>query len=313
MSARRASRRIAFATSADLPSIQPDDAYLAAMLERFGIEPVSCIWNDPMVDWSGFEAVLIRTIWDYFKCPRHFMAWLDRLDALGVPTINDSRLLRWNSDKRYLFELARHDVAIIPTRLAGGADLPALLESMPIQQVVIKPTVSGGAWQTLRGRGGDRGFMQAISTLPVELDYLVQPFVPEIVCAGEWSLLYFAGEFSHAVLKRPAVGDYRVQSEHGGSTAASRPDPATLVAAAQALAAVTALGHEVPDYARVDGVICAGRFLLMELELIEPSLFLEGEPQAAARLAGQLAARLDQLRASSAAAAVFSCHDDEAS
>src|SRR5574337_390823 len=150
--------------------------------------------------------------------------------------------------------------------------------------------------------------MQAISTLPVELDYLVQPFVPEIVRAGEWSLLYFAGEFSHAVLKRPAVGDYRVQSEHGGSTAASRPDPATLVAAAQALAAVTALGHEVPDYARVDGVICAGRFLLMELELIEPSLFLEGEPQAAARLAGQLAARLDQLRASSAAAAVFSCH-----
>ncbi len=292
MSAPPASRRIAFATSADYPSIHSDDAHLAVTLARLGIEPMSCIWNDPAVDWSGFEAVLVRTIWDYFKFPRDFMAWLDRLDHLGVPTINDSRVLRWNSDKRYLLELAQRDVAVIPTQLTSAAGLPGLLASMPTQQVVIKPTISGNAWQTLRGRVGDPSFMQAIKTLPTELDYLVQPFVPEIVSAGEWSLMYFAGEFSHAVIKYPAVGDYRVQSEHGGSTVTSRPDPATLAAAAHVLAAVTTIGYETPAYARVDGVICEGRFLLMELELIEPFLFLAGQPAAAEHLAGEVARRM---------------------
>ena len=292
MPAPPASRRIAFATCADLPSIQPDDDHLAATLAQLGIEPVSCIWNDPAVDWSKFEAVLIRTIWDYFKYPRDFMAWLDRLDRLNVPTVNDSGVLRWNSDKRYLLELARFHVATIPTQLTGVAGLPGLLEAIPTQQVVIKPTISGGAWQTLCGRVDEPSFMRAVSVLPAELDYLVQPFVPEIVSAGEWSLLYFAGEFSHAVIKHPAAGDYRVQSEHGGSTAAAQPDPAVLGAAAHALAAVTSLGYAAPAYARVDGVMREGRFLLMELELIEPFLFLAGQPAAAERLAGEVVRRM---------------------
>ena len=307
-----ATRRIAFATSTDLPSIQPDDDHLAATLERLGIEPVSCIWNDPAVDWSAFEAVLIRTIWDYFKYPRDFIAWLDRLDQLGVPTINDSRLLRWNSDKRYLLELARLDVAIIPTRLAGVARLPAILGAMSSQHVVVKPTVSGGAWQTVSGCVGETSFTQAINALPPDLDYLVQPFLPEIVSAGEWSLLYFAGKFSHAVLKRAAVGDYRVQSEYGGSTEAATPEPATLAAAAQALAATAALGYSEPAYARVDGVVCEGRFLLMELELIEPFLFLADQPQAAEYFAWHLAKRLDEAHGPDTAAPPMYCHDDDA-
>jgi len=281
--------RLALATCAELPSIQPDDAELAASLERRGIQPESCIWTDPALDWASFDAVLIRTIWDYFKHPVAFNAWLDRLDTMGVAVINDSCLLRWNSDKRYLLDLARHGVAIIPTRLAGAADLPDVLASMPAQAVVIKPTVSGGAWHTLQGRIGEAGFADAVARLPRALDYLVQPFVPEIVSAGEWSLLYFAGEYSHAVLKRPAVGDYRVQGEHGGSTLPAHPDAAILAAAEQALRAVTALGYAMPAYARVDGVVSDGRFLLMELELIEPSLFLAGQPRAAERLAHLLA------------------------
>ena len=307
----RLTRRLAFATAADHPSIQSDDAHLAAALQQLGIEPVSCIWNDPAVDWSGFDAVLIRTIWDYFKQHAAFLGWLDRLDRLGVPTINDSRLLRWNSDKRYLFDLANHGVAIIPTRLAVATELPGVLASAPGQSVVVKPSVSGGAWHTLYGTVGDAAFADAVARLPREHNYLVQPFIPEIASDGEWSLLYFAGEFSHAVIKRPATGDYRVQVEHGGSTAAAEPDSATLVAAAQTLAAVSALQHDAPAYARVDGVICDGRFLLMELELIEPFLFLAGEPHAAECLAHQLAAQLDVLRAAGRPAAATSCHDDE--
>ena len=288
----RTHARLAIATCAEHPAIVADDAPLAAALERLGLPPVVCVWNDPAVDWSAFDAVLIRTIWDYNRHHAAFGQWLDRLDELGIPTINDSRLLRWNSDKRYLFDLARHDVAIIPTRLATASGLPDLLASMPAQAVVIKPTVSGGAWQTLRGKVGEAGFTNAVARLPRELDYLVQPFVPEVVGTGEWSLLYFAGEFSHAVLKRPAAGDYRVQDEHGGSAAPARPDAATLAAADKALHAVTALGHDMPIYARVDGIVSADRFLLMELELVEPSLYLAGQPQAAERLARQLATRV---------------------
>jgi glutathione synthase/RimK-type ligase-like ATP-grasp enzyme len=287
-----AAGRLALATSADHPSIQPDDAYLVTSLERLGVEPEVCVWNDPQVDWSAFDAVLIRTIWDYFKHHATFIEWLDRLDRLGVPTINDSALLRWNSDKRYLLELAEREVATIPTELAGAAILPEVLATMAGQQVVIKPSISGGAWHTLRGNVGDADFAAEVARLPRELDYLVQPFVPEVVSDGEWSLLFFAGAFSHAVIKRPASGDYRVQGEHGGSAEPAQPDAATLAAAERALAAVAAIGHGDHAYMRVDGVISAGRFLIMELELIEPFLHLAAHPAAAERLALDVAARI---------------------
>jgi glutathione synthase/RimK-type ligase-like ATP-grasp enzyme len=301
MSNPTAACRLAIATSADHPSIQPDDAHLAFSLERLGIQPIVCVWNDPDVEWSTFDAVLIRTIWDYFKHHATFLDWLDRLDRLGVPTINDSALLRWNSDKRYLLELARLGVAIIPTRLANATELPDVLATMSGQQVVIKPSISGSAWHTLRGTVGDAGFAEAVGQLPREFTYLVQPFVPEIVSDGEWSLLYFAGEFSHAVIKRPAAGDYRVQGEFGGSAEPIQPNAATLAAADRALAAVAALGHGGHAYVRVDGVISAGRFLIMELELIEPFLHLAVRPAAAERLAQDVAGRLARVQMSARA------------
>jgi glutathione synthase/RimK-type ligase-like ATP-grasp enzyme/gamma-glutamylcyclotransferase (GGCT)/AIG2-like uncharacterized protein YtfP len=301
MCTRSAIRRLAVATSVDYPCIQPDDAGLAASLEHRGVQSIVCVWNDPAVDWSGFDAVLIRTIWDYFKHYGAFLAWLDRLDRLDVPTINDSAVLRWNSDKRYLLELAQRDVAIIPTRLASASQLHDVLAAMPGQQVVIKPSVSGGAWHTLRGRVGDADFASAVAGLPSAFDYLVQPFVPEILGAGEWSLLYFGGEFSHAVIKRPTAGDYRVQSEYGGSVDTIQPSASTLAAAEQALAVVAAMGYGNLAYARVDGVISEGRFLIMELELIEPFLFLAEQPRAAERFAAQLAERIEKPPAHAAA------------
>ncbi|MEO5810965.1 MAG: hypothetical protein ABIU96_10645 [Rhodanobacter sp.] len=285
---------MAFATSADYPTIQPDDAHLAASLQRLGVQPTSCVWNDPRVDWSTFDAVLIRTVWDYFKHYPTFVHWLDRLDQLGTATINPSALLRWNSDKRYLLELGKLGVGTIPSQLSRASKLRRVLAAMGGQQVVVKPTISGGAWHTLRGVVGDAAFDQALSALPAEYDYLVQPFVPEVVSAGEWSLLYFAGVFSHAVLKRPAAGDYRVQDEHGGSVTPSVPGAATLAAADRALATVATLGHGDHAYARVDGVISAGQFLIMELELIEPFLYLAAQPAAAERLAQEVVRRITQ-------------------
>ena len=282
-------RRIAFATSAELATIQPDDAYLADCLQGLGVAPVSCVWTDPGVDWTTFDAVLIRTIWDYFKRYPEFLAWLDRLDRLGVPTINDSKLLRWNSDKRYLLDLAGGDVAVIPTHVAAADQIGSVLTYLHGQPVVIKPTVSGGAWHTLRGVAGEATLERAIATLPAELTYLVQPFIAEVASHGEWSLVFIAGRYSHAVLKRPAHGDYRVQEELGGSALPTEPPPAIRAAAEHALATVAALGHAGHSYARVDGVPSHGEFLIMELELLEPSLYLAGCPATAERLARHLA------------------------
>lgn len=283
--------RLALATCAHLPGIHPDDVHLANALAHLGIEPVSCTWDDPAVDWSGFDAVLIRTTWDYFQRYDEFLQWLERLP---VPTINERPLLRWNSDKRYLLELAQRGVDIVPADVATAAQLPGLLAGIAGQDLVVKPTVSGGAWNTVRGIAGDPAFERAVSALPSTHDYLVQAFVPEVARDGEWSLLYFDGRFSHAVLKRATTGEFRVQSQFGGSVEAVEPDAAMLASAARALAAVAALGYADHAYARVDGVVVDGRFRLMELEMIEPALFLSNRPDAAERFAENLRRRLER-------------------
>lgn len=281
--------RLALATCSLIPGVYPDDRHLVESLQRLGIETTHCIWNDPAVDWSRFDAVLIRTTWDYFKHYASFRQWLD---ALSIPTINPTPLLRWNADKRYLLELERHGIEVIPTRIATGRELRDMLATMPGSDVVVKPTVSGGAWHTLRGVVGDADFEQSVAQLPPELDYMVQAFVPEIAAVGEWSLLFFEGRYSHAVMKRPATGDYRVQGDFGGSVETLEPADGIIAAARRALSATAALGHTDQAYARVDGVVVGGRFLLMELEMIEPSLFLAGRPDAAERFADNLRGRL---------------------
>ncbi|WP_424681467.1 ATP-grasp domain-containing protein [Frateuria sp. YIM B11624] len=281
--------RLAFATSVLVPGIHPDDAHLAACLRDRSIEPVACVWNDPAVDWTGFDAVLMRTTWDYFQ---HYAAFLQWLDLLPVPLINDRALVRWNSDKRYLLDLAAQGVDIIPTRLATAAELPACTRAMAGQELIVKPTVSGTAWHTVRGRAGDSAFGTELAALPRDFRYLVQPFLAEVLGAGEWSLLFFDGRYSHAVIKRPAAGDFRVQGEFGGTSRLAEPPAHVLASAQRALTATAALGHAGVAYARVDGVVADGGFRLMELEMIEPYLHLGVRPEAAERFAMHLAERL---------------------
>lgn len=286
--------RLAVATCDAIPGIHADDAPLHAALAALGVEAVPCIWSDPAVDWASFDAVLIRTTWDYFQRYAEFMAWLERLP---VPTINDRALLCWNSDKRYLLQLQALGVETIPTQLVFGRELGSLLAGAAGRELVIKPTVSGGAWYTVRGRVGSADFDAAVRQLPAEFEYLVQDFVPEVVREGECSLLYFEGEFSHAVLKRPASGDFRVQAQFGGSEERLDPGPELLAAGAAALRATVDCGHADHAYARVDGVVVDGHFRLMELEMIEPHLFFAHRPAAARLFAEGLVRRLQAIRA----------------
>lgn len=277
--------RLALVTCNAHPQVAADDCALQAALEVAGIGSVGAAWNDPDVDWRGFDAVVLRSTWDYHTQYPAFEHWLARLETAGVHVLNPVATLRWNADKRYLTQLAAMGVHVIPTQAVAGRELAALVHRRTGESLVIKPTISGNSWHTVQGVAGSAGLRARMQALPVELTYLVQPYLPEIRTRGEWSLVYFDGRFSHAVRKVPGPGDYRVQSDFGGTASAAVPDADVLRDAQRCLHAVARLGHGGHVYARIDGIAGEGRFQLMEVELIEPNLFLRTSETAAARFA----------------------------
>jgi glutathione synthase/RimK-type ligase-like ATP-grasp enzyme len=204
---------------------------------------------------------------------------------MHIPVHNSAALVAWNTDKRYLAELQTKGIAIPQTRwLEPGAsvDLPTLLHEHACSEVVVKPAISMNGDDTFRVRRSEAHSHQArLDALLLDRSVMVQAFVPEILSDGEVSLIYFAGRFSHAVVKRPRAGEFRIQEEHGGTHRPYSPAPALLRDGERVLAQLP----EVPLYARVDGVCSDGRFLLLELEVIDPSLFLRSVAGAAERFA----------------------------
>jgi glutathione synthase/RimK-type ligase-like ATP-grasp enzyme len=284
--------RVALVTCAAYPNLFDDDLLLARALEELGISPVPAIWNDNAIDWKSFAALVIRTPWDYFERAAEFRAWLDARIASGVLMCNAGDILDWNYDKGYLQDLEAAGVPLVPTigiRRGEQADIAALARARGWNEIVVKPTISGGAYRTYRFCVDDAAaYTKEIDDTLADRGVLVQPFLPEILSDGELSLLFFDGVFSHAVRKRPRPGDYRVQFQFGGTTESVEVDP-TLVA--QARACVLA-APSLPVYARVDGVVKDGRFLLMELEVFEPLMFLACHPEAPGRFARAVEGRV---------------------
>ncbi|MGQ2933929.1 MAG: ATP-grasp domain-containing protein [Sphingopyxis sp.] len=267
---------------------QPAFARKAAALTAAGLIVEQRVWTDPG-DLSAYDLVLPLFAWGYQRDVAGWYALLDRLEEARLPVVNPVPVLRWNSDKAYLGELGAKGVAVVPTVEVDALDDASLTEAMAelaTDEVVIKPAISGGADGTHRIAPG----------APIPADAkgarrLVQPLMPGILTDGEYSLFFFAGKFSHAIVKRPASGDFRVQEQFGGRETACEASDAAQALAAQALAAAPA----PPVYARVDMVSdAAGKLHIMELELIEPSLFLHHAPDKGAAfglaVAGAIAA-----------------------
>lgn len=279
-------KRVGFITYRDLPALTPDDRLAFAPLGELGIEAVPVVWDQSDVDWNRFDAVVLRSCWDYHYRPETFTKWLDDLERSGVRIWNPSSVIRWNMDKRYLGDL-RQAGAIIPRTVfvGAGANLLDTLEKNDLEQAVIKPTISATArrtWQTsIHTARADQPKLDEILS---ESGAVVQEFVEEVVVRGEWSLIFFGG-YSHAVLKRPAEGDFRVQREFGGSSERMTPPDQIIRQAEEILRAVD--GGII--YARVDGVESEGRFVLLELELFEPELFLRVDACAPLRFAQSIA------------------------
>jgi len=302
-------KRIAFATYSKEPGLVDDDRVAVAALEARGAEVRAAVWDDPGVAWGAFDAVVVRSCWDYHLRLAEFEGWLARLVARGVAVRNPPAVIRWNARKRYLLDLAARGVSTLPTVLlpVGGSDalgaaLAALAADDPARwrDVVVKPAVSASAFLTVRVRVGthaDEGVADALrgfDALPAGSEVLVQPFAPSVAEIGETSLVYLGGRFSHAVTKRPAAGDFRVQEELGGSSRAADA-PAALVAWGEGVLDAAGALCDVPvaeiTYARVD-VLAEAAPRLMELELVEPSLFLRHAPDAAERFADAIVAAL---------------------
>ena len=215
-----------------------EDALLSQLLEEMDISHELLAWSDPDVDWSRFTHILIKSTWDYFDYYPEFLAWLDQLEALGTSVLNPVATLRWNSSKNYLLELKAKGYPCVAGQIlpkGTATTLEALHNALGFETLVVKPLVSGGAKNTLKvTRGAGKELEDKIASLLQEEDFLVQPYIPEIVAVGEYSLIFFNGVFSHAVLKSPAVDDFRVQHYYGGTIQEITPD-SKMLASAQAL------------------------------------------------------------------------------
>ena len=278
-------QRIAFVTCESQPDIHGDDRLVAHALQRRGFQVTAAVWNDPAVDWGQFASVVIRAAWDYHLDEARYAAWLQRCETEQVNLWNPASTLLANIDKRYLAGFGDAGVAIVPIEyLERGRkqSLRTLLEHRNWTRAVVKPSVSASAYGTWRTSLATAAADQR--QLDEELkrrSLLVQPFVDEIVTSGEWSVVFFDGEYSHAVLKKPASGDFRVQEELGGHGEPRDPSPAIVEQARRVLSHVA--GPLL--YARVDGIEREARFLRMELEINEPFLYIGSSSGAAERFA----------------------------
>ncbi len=278
-------KKIAFTTYTNYPDLTPSDSLLAEAIRSF-VDCVPAAWDDPTIGWENFDAVVIRSTWNYHLKPEAFLSWLDKLDRLNVSVFNDTATVRWNMDKNYLFKMKTLIVPSFHAQQQNINDCLDFLSSHNSQKAVLKPFISASANRTVLLDSVSR---ESLSEYLEDTPLLLQPYFPEVATEGEWSLMFFNGEFSHAVLKQPAGGDFRVQNDFGG-TATIKPAPPQAIANAKQL--LNEL-ESLPLYARVDGIIRNNRFYLMELELIEPELFIGLIPESAAAFAAALKEKME--------------------
>lgn len=272
-------RRCAFLTTSGLDGFVVDDHLAHGPLEERGWAVEAVPWKAPR-DWGAYDVVIIRSTWDYTRDPGRFLAVLETIDRSPALLLNPLELVRWNLDKRYLRSLQAWGVPVVPSTWGKGLtriDLQRAFQRLASRELVVKPAVGANAEDAFRfDRSTVDGMAGDLERRYAGRPYVIQPFLPAVVHEGEFSLFFFDGGLSHAVLKRPRQEDFRVQEEHGADILPVRPPEGVRRAAARAMAVLP----RPPLYARVDLVRHRGDYVVMELELIEPSLYLRMHPTA---------------------------------
>lgn len=255
-----------------IPELIHSEQPLLSLFSERGINARAVVWNDQDVVWDQYDLLIIRSIWDYHLFPEDFTKWLYRIENSNVRVLNPISLLSINKHKFYLKDLALQGFKIAPTIfLKKGTSLKSILPNFQHwDKIVIKPAISASAFLTSSFSKNE--FDQLISqysNVLLERDLLVQKFIPEIQSFGELSIIFFNKNYIHTVIKKPKPNEFRVQSEYGGTFEFYFPNQDIIDTASRIL------NYYNQDilYARVDGTIINGKFVLMEIELIEPDLF----------------------------------------
>ncbi len=295
-----ASPRIALVTAAAARALDDDLAPLATALTARGAAVTVTDWDDAGIDWSRFDLVLLRSTWDYSLRLPGFLAWIERI-AGHARLLNPPEVVRWNTDKHYLGELARAGVAVVPSAFVEpGADADAALHAFLAAYAadadfVIKPCVGAGSRDAQRHRRDDRGAADAHlrRLLDAGRSALLQPYLERVDADGETALLFFDGAFSHAIRKGPLL-----RRDEGPTRAlfapehiqARTPGADELALARRTLAAIPFASPLL--YARIDLLRdTQGQPVVLELELTEPSLFFAGAPGSVEHFADAVLAR----------------------
>lgn len=280
-----------------LDDFEAYDHLIDEPLKLLGWQTHVVSWKAKNVNWDQFDAVIIRSPWDYQDHANDFLNVLANIERSSAQLENSLSIVEWNIDKIYLKVLEANNVHIVTTlweKEITEEAIQSFFNALSTDQLVIKPRISANAdntfWLT----------KQNIQTYLPELhsafdgeSFMVQPFMESVIKEGEFSLFYFNGIYSHAILKTPKNNDFRVQEEHGGRLTAIEPEAELLKQAEKTLLAITQI-HNLPLYARLDYVRDGNTFALMEAELIEPSLYFNMDSNSPARFAQAFVDRMNK-------------------
>ncbi len=272
--------KCALLTISDLSNFQSYDNLIVKPFRNLGWECEFIPWDSISINWDDFEAVIIRSTWDYQQKEKLFFKTLQSIEASTATLYNSLDTVKWNINKRYLLELERENISIIPTKFYDSFDFDIVSQLFSFfneNKLIIKPCVSANADDTfILEQSKMENLKSVLKNTFSQKNFLVQPFIKNIKSEGEYSLIYFGNRLSHVLLKTPKNGDFRVQEEHGGSLKKINKPESLLID----------FGNKVMQtipyqclYSRVDVVRDGNNYLLMEVELIEPSLYFNMDPK----------------------------------
>lgn len=299
-------KSVALVTYKDKPHLIDGEKLLLKAFQNQGVIPHEVPWDKVGVNWKNFDLVILRTCWNYHTKISQFLAWLDLLENQKIKVFNPINIIKWNINKRYLLDLEKMGIPIVPTLMLNKEtirDLMKIIYQAGWKEVIIKPTIGASSYKIVRIKtealrhlkGNQLALSEAeadsfqveesdkskvtgsIKEILKDSDLIIQPFLTEIQTEGEYSFIFFNKIYSHTILKKPKRGEFRTQPELGGTEIAINPDPDLLIQAKNIM-------EKIPFpllYARVDCVVINEKLHLMELELTEPYLYFEKKAGAA--------------------------------
>ncbi|PIY68794.1 hypothetical protein COY90_04040 [Candidatus Roizmanbacteria bacterium CG_4_10_14_0_8_um_filter_39_9] len=284
---------VALVTYLEQPALADSDELLVEPLKKQGITAVAAPWNDTTIDWKQFNLVILRSCWEYHRQLDTFLSWINNLEKNKVKMLNSPRIIRWNVNKKYLFDLQKKGVNIIPSVLVEKENISKLNSLIPIEwsSLIIKPTVGASGFEIMKiERSELQNSLSRIESQISQNEFIVQPLIKEI-SSGEYSFIYIKDILGHVMLKTPAIGDFRTNYKFGGHDRVVYPKPVICRQVEDIIKKI-----DLPFlYARIDGIVVGGQFLLIELELIEPYLFMCEYPPTAKLFAQEISATLHRM------------------